>query len=75
MFTQTIISAQGKPHLQIEEFMCRRCGVQATNEPDSVCGLCKAIGKSADPVSHAGIFSDIRSGGTFVKRFVFGLDA
>lgn len=75
MFIEPTISARRTAHLQVEEFVCRRCGVQATNEPDAVCQLCKAIGKSAEPVPAMGIWSDIRFGGTCVKRFVFGLDA
>ena len=75
MFIEPVISARRNTHLQVEEFMCRRCGVQATNEPDAVCQLCKAIGKSAEPLAGMGIWSDIRFGGTCVRRFVFGLDA
>lgn len=38
-----------KPPLQIADFMCRRCRVQATRDDDHICGICKAIGKSAEP--------------------------
>jgi hypothetical protein len=62
MFLETTISARRNAHLQVEEFMCRRCGAEATNAPDAVCELCKAIGKSADPVPDPGIWSDIRFG-------------
>jgi hypothetical protein len=38
-----------RPPLQIEDYMCRRCRVQATREADHICGLCKAFGKNVEP--------------------------
>ncbi len=38
-----------KPPLQIADFMCRHCRVQATRDDDHICGICKAVAKSAEP--------------------------
>ena len=38
-----------KPPLQIADFICRRCRVQATRDADHICGICKALGKCAEP--------------------------
>jgi hypothetical protein len=38
-----------KPPLQVADFMCRRCRVQATRDDDRICGICKAVGKSVEP--------------------------
>jgi hypothetical protein len=62
-------------HLQVEDFMCRVCNVQATRETDHVCESCKSMGKSAEPASRTGVWSDIRYGGVCAKRFIFGLNA
>lgn len=37
------------PPLQIDDFICRRCRVQATCDEDRICGICKALGQSAEP--------------------------
>jgi hypothetical protein len=38
-----------KPPLHVDDFMCRRCRVQATREPDRICGICRAFGKCIEP--------------------------
>lgn len=38
-----------KPPLQVADFICRRCRVQATRNEDQVCGICKAIGQGVEP--------------------------
>lgn len=38
-----------KRNLQVKDFNCRRCRVQATCEDDHICGICKAVGKCAGP--------------------------
>ena len=38
-------------HLQIADFTCVRCCDEATCDPDRICGLCRAIGQTAEPVS------------------------
>ena len=37
-------------HLQVKDFICSRCRVQATRETDRICEICKALGKSAEPI-------------------------
>jgi len=37
------------PPLQVADFICRHCNVQATCDGDHICGICKAIGKSVEP--------------------------
>ena len=66
------------PHeirLRVDDFICLSCAAQATSKPDSVCELCRALGKNVDPVSDSGIWSDLRFGGLCAKRFIFGLNA
>jgi hypothetical protein len=66
---------QRKEHLRVDDLMCSRCAVQATTREGSVCELCRALGKSVDPMPKDGIWSDIRFGGICAKRFIFGLNA
>jgi hypothetical protein len=35
--------------IRLEDFICRSCQTESTNTADRLCGLCKAIGKSAEP--------------------------
>lgn len=60
---------------RVDDFICWRCGVQAAEHPNSLCELCKAMGKNVDADSETGIWSDIRFGGVCAKRFLFGLGA
>ena len=36
-------------HLQIADFICVRCRDEATLDPERICGLCRAIGQTAEP--------------------------
>lgn len=38
-----------KRNLQVFDFICRRCRVQATGDNDHICGICKAMGKTSEP--------------------------
>lgn len=40
---------RSKPPLQVADFICLRCRVQATCDEDHICGICKAFGKSVEP--------------------------
>lgn len=42
-----------KPPLQVADFICRRCRVQATRNDDHICGICKAIGMRVEPETRA----------------------
>lgn len=64
-----------KANLRLDDLICLRCSVQTTSQTGSVCELCKALGKSIDPASKNGIWSDISFGGICAKRFIFGLNA
>ena len=75
MENETMAGARSKITLQPGELICTNCSVQATSEANTVCQLCRALGKNVEPVSTNGIWSDIRFGGVCAKRFVFGLDA
>lgn len=50
---------QVKRNLLVSDFICRRCRVQATREVDHICGICKAIGKSAEPLTENVSWRDI----------------
>ena len=44
---------EAKRNLQVNDFICRRCRVQATRENDHICGICKAIGKNSEPLTES----------------------
>jgi hypothetical protein len=63
-------------HLQVQDVICHTCNVQPTSARDSVCELCKAIGKQAvikEP--EKGLYSEIRFAAACAKRFIFGIGA
>lgn len=65
-----------KTNLRVDDFICHRCNVQATNAADSICELCKAIGKrSVRADFENSLWSDVRFGGVCAKRFIMGLRA
>ena len=75
MENETRLLPRSKASLRIDDLICPRCSVQATAEAETVCELCAALGKSIDPLSKGGVWSDIRFGCICAKRFIFGLNA
>ena len=73
MDREPVLFTRNETSLRIDDLICPHCSVQATAEAGTVCDLCGALGKSVDPVSTSGIWSDIRFGGICAKRFIFGL--
>ena len=70
------VPIEGCVHLRVEDLICRTCKVEATNAADSVCHLCKAIGKQAVVAdAETGVYSDILYAACCAKRFIFGLGA
>ena len=43
----TSTASLGREHIRIEDVTCLRCRVDFTTDPDHLCGLCRAMGKTA----------------------------
>lgn len=59
--------------LRMQDLICRRCQVEATSSDDHVCQLCRAFGKTLEPVVETGFWEDIRSGIQYAGKYIFGL--
>lgn len=57
--------------LRVEDFICSRCRVQATGEADRICGICKALGKTAETVAASDFWQDVRIAIKHAKNFIF----
>lgn len=72
MRATAIVSVDKKPVLQTKDFICLRCGVQATREADHVCGICKAIGKVSDSVLEFDFWKPFRRSVYRARKYLFG---
>lgn len=70
--TMPLPAAFKKKILRAEDFICRRCRVQPTREIDRVCEICKAFGKTAEPVVEIDFRDGLRLGIVWAKRHFFG---
>ena len=64
---------EAKRNLQVKDFICRRCRVQATREDDHICGICKAIGKSSEPLTENVSWRDLMLSTEITREIFFGL--
>jgi hypothetical protein len=56
--------------LQIEDFICRRCHMEATVGVGETCQLCRALGKMSEPVVKTTFWEDIQFGIRFAKKYI-----
>lgn len=72
----SLVTDRTAANLRVDDFICQRCNVQATNAADSICESCKAIGKRSVRADYEnGLWSDMRFGGVCARRFILGLRA
>lgn len=64
-----------KKPLRVNDFICRRCRVQATRDADHICGICKAVGMSVEPTEEDFSWRDLLLSTEFGREIFFWMKA
>lgn len=72
METIRLIGGKQFKILRPKDYICQRCLVEPTNSREHICELCKAQGKTFEPIIETSFLEDIQIGTQYLLKTVLG---